>query len=164
VPVRGANGLCHGRGAWRPGFSLAGRGVGGRELQDPGARGYLVGVVLWSLRVGGEIGLVGFAGEVVVYHDEHVVIGTVNHGYTCMDLAEVHCAAMALRVTGKENQRSSRRGEDFGPWFAEPSNNKLDGRERPLHPYEAELGSTKLTLAKETNECRRGQNTRLISN
>jgi hypothetical protein len=67
---------------------------------------------------------VEFAGDVVVYHDEHVVIGTVNHGYTCIELAEVHCAAMALRVTGKGHQRGSRKGEDFGPWFAEPSNNK----------------------------------------
>jgi hypothetical protein len=110
------------------GFSLAGRGVGGRELQGLVALGYLVGVVLWSLRVGGETGLVVFAAEVVVYHDEHVVIGTVNHGYTCMELAEVHCAAMALRVTVKENQRGSRRGEDFGPWFAEPAINKLGAR------------------------------------
>lgn len=39
-----------GGGAWRPGFSLAGRGVGGRELQGPGALGYLVGVVLGLLR------------------------------------------------------------------------------------------------------------------
>jgi hypothetical protein len=97
----------------------------GRELQGPGARGYLVGVVLWSLRVGGKTGLVGFAAEVVVYHHEHVVIGTVNHCYACVEIAEVHGAAMALRVTGKEHQRGSRKGEDFGPWFAEPSNNKL---------------------------------------
>jgi hypothetical protein len=69
---------------------------------------------------------VGFSGEVVVYHDEHVVIGTVNHGYASVELAEVHGAAMVLRVTGKEHQRGSRKGEDFGPWFAEPSNNKLD--------------------------------------
>ncbi len=68
----------------------------------------------------------GFAGEVVVYHDEHVVIGTVNHGYACVELAEVLCAAMVLRVTRKEHQRGSRKGEDFGPWFAEPSNNKLN--------------------------------------
>ncbi len=68
----------------------------------------------------------GFDGEVVVYHDEHVVIGTVNHGYACLGLTEVHCAAMVLRVIGKEHQRGSRKGEDFGPWFAEPSNNKLD--------------------------------------
>ena len=115
VSVREANGWCHGRGAWRPGFSLAGRGVGGRELQGPGALGYLVGVVLWSLRVGGETGLVGFAGEVVVYHDEHVVIGTVKHGYACVKLAEVHCAAMALRVNGKEHQRGLQKGDDFGP-------------------------------------------------
>ena len=80
VPVRGANGLCHGRGAWRPGFSLAGRGVGGRELQGPGALGYLVGVVLWSLRVGGETGLVRLAGEVVLYHNEHVGIESVKYG------------------------------------------------------------------------------------
>ena len=94
---------------------MAGVGVGGRELQGPGALGYLVGVVLWSLRVGGETGLVGFAGEVVVYHNEHVVIGTVKHGYGCVELAEVHCAALALRVTGKEHQRGSRKGDDFGP-------------------------------------------------
>jgi hypothetical protein len=84
-------------------------------LQGPGALGYLVGVVLWSLRVGGETGLVRLAGEVVLYHDEHVVMGSVNHGYTCMELAEVHCAAMALRVTGKEQQLGSRKGEDFEP-------------------------------------------------
>ena len=108
VPVRGANALCHGRGAWRPGLSLAGRGVGGRELQGPVALGYLVGVVLWSLGVGGETGLVGFAGEVVVYHGEHVVVGTVNHCYAYVELAEVHGAAMVLRVTGKEHQRGSR--------------------------------------------------------
>jgi hypothetical protein len=132
VPVRGENDLCHGRGAWRPGFSLAGRGVGCRELQGPGALGYPVGVVFWSLGVGGKTGLVGFAGEVVVYQDEHVVIGTVNHGYTCMELADVHCAAMALRVTGKENQRGLRKGEDFGPWFAEPSNNKLGPSARTM--------------------------------
>jgi hypothetical protein len=84
-------------------------------LQGPGALGYLVGVVLWSLRVGGETGLVRLAGEVVLYHDEHVVMGSVNHGYTCMELAEVHCAAMALRVTGKEHQLGSRKGEDFEP-------------------------------------------------
>jgi hypothetical protein len=58
---------------------------------------------------------VGLAGEVVVYYNEHVVIGTVKHGYTCVESAEVHCAAMALRVTGKEHQRDSRKGEDFGP-------------------------------------------------
>ena len=127
MPVRGSNGWRHGRGAWRPGFSLAGRGVGGRELQGPGALGYLVGVVLWSLRVGGKTGLVGFSGEVVVYHHEHVVIGTVNHCYACVEIAKVHGAAMVLRVTGKEHQRGSRKGEDFGPWFAEPSNNKLGG-------------------------------------
>jgi hypothetical protein len=68
---------------------------------------------------------VGFAGEVVVYHNEHVVIGTVNHGYAFVELSEVHCAAMVLRVTGKEHQRGSRKGEDFWPWFAEPSINKL---------------------------------------
>jgi hypothetical protein len=94
-------------------------------LQGPGALGYLVGVVLWSLRVGEETGLVRLAGEVIVYQDEHVVIGTVNHGYACIELAEVHCAAMALKVTGKEHQRGSRKGEDFGLWFAEPSSNKL---------------------------------------
>jgi hypothetical protein len=94
-------------------------------LQDPGALGYLVGVVLWSLRVGGETGLVGFAGEVIVYQDEHVVIGTVKHVYACVKLDEVHGAAMVLRVTGKEHQRGSRKGEDFGPWFAEPSSNKF---------------------------------------
>jgi hypothetical protein len=69
----------------------------------------------WSLRVGEETGLVGFGDEVVVYQDEHVVIATVNHGYACVELAELHCAAMALRVTGKEHQRGSRKGEDFGP-------------------------------------------------
>lgn len=62
-----------------------------------------------------------------MYHDEHVVIGTVNHGYACLGLTEVHCAAMVLRVIGKEHQRGSRKGEDFGPWFAEPSSNKLAG-------------------------------------
>ena len=125
VPVRGANGLCHGRGAWWPGLSLAGRGVGGRDLQGPVALGYLVGVVLWSLGVGGKTGLVGFAGEDIVYQDEHVVIGTVKHGNACVKLADVHCAAMALRVTGKENQRGLRKAEDFVPWFAEPAINKL---------------------------------------
>jgi hypothetical protein len=58
---------------------------------------------------------VGCAGEVVVYHNEHVVIGTVKHGYACVELAEVHCASIALRVTGKKHQRGSRKGEDFGP-------------------------------------------------
>ena len=121
-----------GGGAWRPGFGLAGRGGEGRELQDPGARGYLVGLVLWSLGVGGKTGLVGFAGEDIVYQDEHVVIGTVKHGNACVELADVHCAAMALRVTGKENQRGLRKGEDFGPWFAEPSNNKLGPSARTM--------------------------------
>jgi hypothetical protein len=104
------------------------RGLGVGSCRGPVALGYLVGVVLWSLRVGGKTGLVGFAGEVIVYQDEHVVIGTVKQDNACVELAEVHCAAMALKVTVKEHQRGSRKGENFGPWFAEPSNNKLDLR------------------------------------
>jgi hypothetical protein len=44
---------------------------------------------------------VGLAGKVVVYCGEHVVIGTVNHGYAHVDLAKVHSAAMVLRQTGQ---------------------------------------------------------------
>lgn len=69
----------------------------------------------------------GFAGKVVVYCGVHVVIGTVNHGYAYVELAKVHSAAMGLVQNGQVHLRGSRKGEVFGPWFAEPPNNKLDG-------------------------------------
>jgi len=74
--------------------------------------------------VGRETGLVGFAGKVVVYLGEYVVIGTVNHSYAYLNLDKVHCAAIVLKQTGHGYQLSSREGEDSGPWFAEPPNNK----------------------------------------
>lgn len=56
-----------------------------------------------------------------------MVIGTVNHGYAYVELAKVHSAAMVLGQNGRVHQRGSRKGEVFGPWFAEPPNNKLCG-------------------------------------
>jgi hypothetical protein len=94
---------------------LVGRGVRGEELQGPGALSYLVGVVLWSLRVGEETGLVGLAGKVVKYCGKIVVIGTVNHGYACVDLARVDVDAIVLRQIVEVHQCGSRKGEDSVP-------------------------------------------------
>jgi hypothetical protein len=69
---------------------------------------------------------VGFAGKGVLYCGEHVVIGTVNHGYAYVELTKAHSAAMVLGQNGQVHQRGSRKGEVSGQWFAEPPNNKLD--------------------------------------
>jgi hypothetical protein len=81
-------------------------------------RGHLATSLVWfwgRCGVGGETGLVGFAGNIVVYHNEHVVIGTVDHGYAYVVLAKEHCDAMVLRQTGQVHQRGSRNGVDSGP-------------------------------------------------
>jgi hypothetical protein len=68
---------------------------------------------------------VGFDGEVVVYHDEHVVIGTVNHGYAYVVLNKKHCVSMIMRPTGQAHRPGSRDGECSGPSFTEAPNNRL---------------------------------------
>jgi hypothetical protein len=102
------------------------RGVGSCEVRGllPTSLGWFWG----RCGVGGEIGLVGFAGKVVVYCGVHVVIGIVSHGYAYVELAKVHSAAMVLGQNGQVHQRGSRKGEVSGPWFAEPPNNKLAGQ------------------------------------
>ena len=66
------------------------------------------------------MGLVGFAGNVIPYQNEHVFIETMNHGNACVGLVKLHCGAMVLRQTSQVHQRGSRNGVGSGVWFAEP--------------------------------------------
>ena len=51
----------------------------------------------------------GFAGKVVVYCGEHVVIGTLNHGYAYVELPKVHSAKWFWNQMGRYTPA----------WFAE---------------------------------------------
>ena len=101
MPVRGSNGWCHGRGAWRLEVSLAGRGLEAGSCRVRGLLAISLGWFLGCCGVSGEIGLVGFAGKDVMYHDKHVVIGTVNPYYAHDVLYNEKCIAMEFRQSGQ---------------------------------------------------------------